>query len=167
MNGLRFTLLALVLACVGCGQLAASSEQNEERATWEAEKYPWAFYPISEESKASLCQALELPADDEICQEGIEVRHQDVFNKIKEIFPVNETSYDKVAEKLEEFPNSTEESRRPDGTLVSLRHVYRLTEYEGACIYFQIDLDDKNTVTRIYATSLGSGPTPTACGSLE
>lgn len=164
---LRLLLFVLTLTCIGCGQLGASPEQIEARATWEAEQYPWAFYPISEESKAALCQALELPSDDAICQEGIEVRHQDVFDKINEIFPVNETFYEEVEAQLGDFPHAIEESRQPDGTLVGQRYVYRLTEYEGACIFFYINIDDNKTVERIGATGLGSGPSPTTCGPSE
>lgn len=164
MNHLKLTVLVFVLIGIGCGQTA---EQRQAQATWEAEQYPWAFYPISEESKAALCQALELSTEDEFCQEGTEVRHQDVFAKVKEVFPVNRTTYDEVEAKLGRFPHVAEESRQPDGTLVGLWHAYRLTEYQGACIYFQISLKDSRTIEKIGATSLGSGPGPTTCGPSE
>lgn len=167
MNRLRLTLLVLAFIAVGCGQIGISAEQKQARATWEAEQYPWAFYPISEESKAALCQALGLAPDDDFCQEGIEVRHQDVFAKVKEVFPIDLTTYDEVEAKLGAFPHAVEETRQPDGTLVSLRYVYRLTEYEGACISFYVTLDNNRTVERIGATSLGSGPGPTICGPSE
>jgi hypothetical protein len=167
MNYPRLIFLGLVVISVGCGQIGGSAEQRQARATWEAEQYPWAVYPISEESKAALCQTLGLLAEDDFCQEGTEVRHEDVFAKVKEVFPINQTTYDEVEARLGDFPHLVEESRQPDGTLVGLWHIYRLTEYRGACIYFQIDLKDNRTIEKIGATSLGSGPSPTTCGPSE
>ena len=145
----------------------SSPEQKQVQATWEAEQYPWAVYPISAESKAALCQALALQAEDDLCREDTEIMFADVVQKIKELFPVGETTYDEVEIKLASFPYSVEESRQPDGTLVGLWYVYRLTEYKGACIYFQIDLNDGKTIDRIGSSSLGSGPIPTTCGPPE
>lgn len=161
MNHLKLTVLVFLIIGAGCGQIA---EQRQAQATWEAEQYPWAFYPISEESKASLCQALGLSTEDEFCQSGTEVRHQDVLAKVKEVFPINRATYNEVEAKLGTYPHAAEESRQPDGTLVGLRYVYRLTDYQGACVYFYISLKDNRTVEKIGATNLGSGPGPTTCG---
>lgn len=160
----RLLALILVLIPVGCRQTGTSAEQKRLQATRQAQQYPWVYYPISEESKVALCQALQLPDNDSLCREGIPVMHQGVVEKVREVFPVGKTSYDEVEAKLGDFPHSVEESRQPDGTLVGLWNVYRLTEYKGACIYFQISLDDNETIEKISSTSLGSGPSPTTCG---
>lgn len=152
-------VLTLFVACSG-----KTAEERRAYATWQAEQYPWAFYPISQESKNELCQVLELSTDDELCQTGTEILHKNVVEKVQELFPVDATNYAEVEAKLRDFPHSVEESRQPNGNLVGLRHVYRLTEYEGACIYFQINLNDSQTVERIYSTSLGTAPGPTRCG---
>lgn len=167
MSNLKFVVLMLVLFSAGCGQIGRSAEEKSAYATWQAEQYPWAFYPISEDSKIALCQALSLPADDNFCQEGQDVWHEDVFEIVKELFPVNQTSYDEVEAKLGNFPHSIEESRQPDGTLVSLGYVYRLTNYKGACIIFFVNPSDKKTLEKIIATGIGSAPGPTTCGPSE
>lgn len=156
MNRLKFTLLVFAFIGVGCGQIGVSAEQRGVQATREAEQYPWVFNPISEESKAALCQALELSADDDFCLEGTEIKHHDVFEKIKEVFPINQTTYDEVEAKLGNFPHSVQETLQPDGTSGGLWHVYQLTEYQEALIYFQIDLNDKKTIERIFPSGLGS-----------
>lgn len=161
MFRLKFVGLAVILLSAGCGQVNAYVQQKHARATWVAENYPWAVYPISEESKMAICDALALPADDDFCQPGTEVDHGDVLTKIRKVFPVGKTRYAQVEAKLGQFPHTIEESRQPDGDLVGLRYVYRLTEYEGACVSFYISLDDLETIDRIDATGLGSGPGPT------
>ena len=158
-------LLVLVLGG-GCHQIAEIREARRAAATAKAERYPWAIYPISEESKRALCDALDLPAEDPFCEPGRPVDHWDVYKKVKALFPPG-TPYAEVEAKLGRFPHVKEESRQPDGTLVGLRYVYQLTEYEGACIYFQLDLKSKKLVTRVYATTLGSGPQRPKCGPAD
>ena len=158
----KLLLIVLLMPLVACSGITA--EERRAFATQQAEQYPWAFYPISEESKNVLCQVLELSSKDELCQTGTEILHQDVVEQVQELFPVNETTYKEVEARLGDFPHSIEESKQPNGNLVGLRHVYRLTEYEGACIYFQIDLNDSQTVKRIYSTGLGTAPGPILCG---
>jgi hypothetical protein len=164
MRHLGFMTLILMIIGIGCSQIRTSTEEKQLQATRQVQQYPWVYYPIGEESKVALCQALQLPDNDNLCREGIPVMHQDIVEKVKEVFPINETTYDEVEARLGDFPHSLEETRQPSGTLVGLRQVYRLTEYKGACIYFQISLDASKTLERIYASSLGSGPSPTTCG---
>jgi hypothetical protein len=157
-------LLTSGLLCLGCGFVDRYYQQKSERATWVAEQYPWAVYPITEESKSALCQALDLPPDDDFCEPRKEIRHEAVLNKIREVFPEGRTTYPEVERLLGHYPHLVEESLHPDGTIVSRRYVYGLTEYEGACISFYISLDGREIVDRIGASGLGSGPSPTTCG---
>lgn len=158
-------LIALVVTTLGCRQLNNWSERRSVSETREAKEYPYEVYPISEESKAKLCQALSLPAEDTFCFPGTQVLHSDVWQKVMEVFPVGETSYSEVEAKLGEFPHVRRAPTREDGSLLYLEYVYGLTEYEGACIYFWIDLEDMSTITRILASSpqASSGPIPTVC----
>ena len=162
---LAFSLL--LLSCTGRGKIDNVIEQRRIKATREAEMYPWLVNPISEESKTTLCKALERSPDDRICQAGTRIIHSYVFEKVQEVFPAGQTSYVEVEAKLGDFPHYLEETKRPDGTLVGMRYVYRLTEYEGACIYFYVNAGDKITIERIGATNLGSGYIPTTCGPGE
>ncbi|MBK8900433.1 MAG: hypothetical protein IPM53_04555 [Anaerolineaceae bacterium] len=154
-----FLLLFLMVGCSG-----RTAEERRAYATWEAEQYPWAFYPIGEESKQELCKALALPENDVLCLERTKILHEDVVDAIRRRFPVDKTSYAEVETALGDFPHSKEESRQPNGNLVGLRYVYRITEYEGACVYFQIDLEDMETIRKIYSSGLGTAPGPTRCG---
>ncbi len=160
------TLMIVTVTGLGCRQLNNWSEQRSLEQTREAEEYPYAVYPISEESKGKLCQALSLSPEDKLCQSGTEVMHWEVFERIEEEFPVGETPYSEVEAKLGSFPHVRRGPKREDGTLISLDYAYGLTEYKGACIYFHIDLDDLSTVERILASSpgrSGSGMNPTVC----
>lgn len=153
-----------MLFCTGCSQIQSYAEKRSIRATRQAELYPWIYYPISEESKAALCEVLELPDNDGLCWEGIPILHQYVVEKIKDTFPEKHTSYSEVEAKLGDFPHSVERIRQPDGTLIVSGYVYRLTEYKGACITFLISQDDNEIVEKIISSGLGSGPSPTTCG---
>lgn len=160
-------LVVVALAGTGCRQLDNWAEQRAVEQTREAEEYPYAVYPISEESKAKLCRALSLPPENKLCQFNTEVMHWDVFETIEEEFPVGETPYSEVEAKLGMFPHVREESIGPDGTLIGLWCDYGLTEYKGACIFFEISLEDQSTVKRILSSSpgrSGSGMNPTICG---
>lgn len=159
-------LLVLVVTVLGCRQWYNWSEQRNLELTRVAEAYPYAVYPISEESKAKLCQALALPPEDTLCQFGTEVMHWEVFETIKEVFPVGETLYSDVEAKLGSFPHVRQDPKLENGTLISLEYVYGLTEYKGACIFFHINLDDLSTIERIGVSSpgrSGSGMNPTVC----
>lgn len=163
-------VVALVaVACQGIAALRPAVQQIiNARATeqaWKVERYPWGYYPISEESKAALCQALALPAHDPLCQPGRPVYHWQVVRKIEAMFPPGRTSYAEVEAKLGRFPHAREESRQPDGTLVGVWYVYELTNYKGACTWFQVDLTGTK-VERIDASQVpgyADGPIPTYC----
>lgn len=161
----RIILFLPLLLMIGCS--GRTAEERRAYATWQAEQYPWAFYPISEESKRELCEVLALPDNDVLCLEWTKILHKEVVDKIERTFPVEETSYAEIEAVLGNFPHSVEESRQPNGNLVGLWYVYRLTEYEGACIYFQIDLGDMETVKEISSNGLGTGPGPTQCGPAD
>jgi hypothetical protein len=159
-------LMVVVLLVSACQEVATLPEAMSARATRQAHDYPWGFYPISEESKATLCQALALPPEDTLCQQGTLVYHEDVAKKVEAVFPPGHTTYAEVEAKLGQFPHNREESRHPDGTLVSLRYVYQLANYEGACTYFYVDEEDNKTVWQIDHTQvpgLSDGPIPTRC----
>lgn len=160
-------LLCVFIGCIGCSQISKSLEEKRAHATWEAEQYPWAFNPINTESQLQLCQALGISTDDEFCHVDSPMKHQDIYEKMQEHFPINKTMYSEVEAKLGHYPHSREETRQPDGTLVGIRYAYRLSEYEGACIYFQVNLADNQTIERIGTSGLGTGPSPTTCGPTD
>ena len=157
----------LLLSLAGaCQPVTKIIKEREAAATAEAERYPWTVHPISEESKQALCEALDLPAEDPFCEPGRPVKHWDVYRKVKKLFPPG-TPYEEVEAKLGRFPHVKEESRQPDGTLVGLWYVYQLTEYEGACIYFEIDPNGA-IVKNVDATRRDtSAPQRTKCGPAD
>lgn len=159
-------LMIVIVTSPGCQQLNDWSEQRSVEQTREAEEYPYVVYPISEESKDKLCQALSLGPEDKLCQSGTEVMYWEVFERIEKEFPVGKTLYSEVEATLGSFPHIRDESVHPDGTIVGLRYEYGLTEYKGACVYFYINLDN-STIERIGTSSpgrSGSGMNPTKCG---
>lgn len=166
------TLITVILVIAGCQQVTTLRQGIRAAATAEAERYPWAVYPISEESKAALCEALALPPQDELCQQGTAIYFWDVVRKVKVVFPSSHTTYAEVEAKLGNFPHVREESRQPDGTLVSLRYAYHLTEYEGACIDFYLDISEGKDVKGCVVTRIDNskppglfdGPIPEKCG---
>lgn len=176
MNGMkrhRYLLLFLALVLIGCGYALfraahmANTYMQDRRvavATWRAE-YPYLDNPIAEETKQSLCQALSLPADDDMCQDGTEIMFYEVVQTVRQVFPVGETSYREVEEKLGAFPHVRSAPTREDGSLISLEYVYGLTEYEGACVYFWVDLEDTSTVISIIASApeASTGSISTIC----
>lgn len=164
------TLILIMIVVIGCGPLNRWAEQRSIEETRVAEEYPYAVYPISEENKAKLCQALSLPPDSKLCQPGTEVMHWDVFETIEDEFPVDETSYSEVEAKLGTFPHIKNESTGLNGEIIALWYDYGLTEYEGACIFFEISLEDQNTIKRILSSSpgrSGSGWNSVTCGPFE
>lgn len=158
-------LLLFLLFAIGCfGQTA---EERRANATLQAERYPWVVYPISEESRQELCEVLDSPEWSKLCRENTEALHKHVLDEVQRRFPVDETSYSEIEAVLGDFPHKVEESRRPNGELVSLRHVYRLTNYEGACIYFHMNLENPDMLSRIGSSGLGTGPSSTRCGPAD
>lgn len=163
--GLVFLLIIAAIG-FGCRELDNWPRQHSLEQTREAEEYPYAVYPISEESKAKLCEALSLPAENKLCQASTNVTHWDVAETIKNEFPVGETPYSKVEARLRSFPHVRLDPKREDGTLISLEYVYGLTEYKGSCVYFVINLDDLSTVEQIVESTpgrSGSGMNLTTC----
>jgi len=161
-NEKLIVFLLFLILCVGCLQNNKETSLTETR---EAENYPWEFYPIDKDSQMALCQALSLPNDDRMCQTEQDIMfRRDVVRKIEEIFPVEQTLYTEVEDRLSEFPHYIQENRGPDDRLISLTYVYQLTSYEGACIYFFTDSKDMTTIERISASHLDSGPPSTKCG---
>lgn len=164
-----FAVVLLAVASEGIVTLRPIvQEAVNARATGEVserERYPWGFYPISEQSKAALCQVLALSPQDKLCQLGTSVYHRDVASAVEEAFPPGRTTYTEVEVKLGSFPHERQESRLPDGTLTSLVYAYQLTEYEGACVYFVLDINTQ-VIKRIGRTTLPGpfdGPIPTRC----
>jgi hypothetical protein len=92
---------------------------------------------------------------------------RDLFEVLQERFPENKTSYSEIAEVLAGYPVGVEESTSPDGTVTSRVYVYLLTEFDGFCVYFGTTDLHSEIIERVYASSLGSGPSPTTCGSQE
>lgn len=131
-----------------------------------ARKYPWLVQPLRLETKAYFCERLDLDLEHPVCRPDRNVLALDLLRVLQERFPVNETPYSKVAEVLSGYPVEAEESITPDGTVTSRAYVYLLTEFDGFCVYFDVDLET-GMVTRINSSSLGSGPSPTVCGSLN
>ncbi len=151
---------AIFIAAIGwaCAWLQVDPET--------AQKYPWLVQPVCPETKAYFCERLELDSDHPVCQPDRSVLAVDLLRTLQERFPVGETAYSEVEAVLSGYPVEAEESVTPDGTVTGRRYVYLLTEFDGFCVYFYTDLQT-GAVTRIGSTSIGSGPSPTVCGSLD
>lgn len=67
---------------------------------------------------------------------------------------------------MQGFPVAIEESKSPEGDVTGRSYAYLLTQFEGFCVYFDVDLKT-NIVTRIgntKAPGIFDGPIPTRCG---
>jgi hypothetical protein len=161
---LRLTMLivALVITCVV--SLSCSLFQTDPE---EARKYPWLTQPVRAETKAYFCEKLKLPADDPVCRVDHNTFSADLAHALEEKFPVNKTFYSEIAEILNGYPVEVENTKTPDGTITSRRYVYLLTEFDGFCVDFYVRDLQTEVVDRIDSSSVGSGPTPTTCGSLK
>lgn len=128
-------------------------------------EYPWHYYPISEESKQALCRALMLPQEHKMCGYGVDVMFREAVLVLQETFPEGNTPYSLVEERLGEFPHIKQQTDDYLGRINSIDYVYQITEYEGACVFFQINLNDLETVEGIYGSQLESsgGEPPTEC----
>ncbi|MBM4429709.1 MAG: hypothetical protein FJ026_05075 [Chloroflexi bacterium] len=164
--GLRHIILAICsLLLAGCSlcQIPGNIQRSMEKR---AQRYPWVREPVDEEHKARLCVALGLETSHPLCQTGSRVSAGDVVTAVAERFPVNKTRYKEVAQALDGFPVCVEESRLPRGEVTGRSYVYLLTQFEGFCVYFDVDLET-NIVDRIgntKAPGIFDGPIPEKCG---
>jgi len=153
-------LLILALFWTGfsglCGTLRPAS--NPE--------HPWAAQPLQLRTTNYFCSRLGLTSENPVCQSNRDVFAADLVPVLEQRFPVNQTPYSEVAKVLQGYPVQSEESTLPDGTITSKRFAYLLTEYDGFCIDFYVDVSS-DMVKRIGASSIGSGPTPDTCTSSE
>ena len=163
----------LLLACMGysfilysMGKVLLDWRQDRQiAAATRATDYPWLYYPISDASKQALCGALSLPSEHSLCRPNQEVMFRETFFAPVDAASVKKTTFSQVEERLSSFPHVKEVTYDPYGNMNSLRYVFRLTEYEGACTVFQISLEDHETVERIYGSHYDSmgGAGPTEC----
>jgi hypothetical protein len=132
-----------------------------------ARKHPWVVQPIRPETKEYFCTKLDLPSTNAVCQVDKEVLTKDLLPVLQEKFPINQTPYSVVAETLKGYPVEVEESTLPDGTVTSRAYAYLLTEFDGFCVDFYVDIQT-NIVKRIGSSNpSGSGPTSDVCISRE
>lgn len=131
-----------------------------------ARRYPWLVQPLRPETRAYFCEKLDLEPDHPVCNLDRDVLAVDLLYALQQRFPVNETPYAEVEAVLEGYPVEAEESITPGGTITGRTYVYLLTEFDGFCVYFDVDLQT-GIVTRLNSSSIGSGPTRTVCGSLD
>ena len=132
--------LLLTINLTGCA-LTQIPDNVRRYETRQAARYPWTVEPIDEESKAKLCQALQLTADDRFCQPGVRVTTTHLMQVVEQRFPINRTSYAEVATALQNFPVAVEESKSPAGAVTSRSYAYLLTQFRGFCTYFDVNLD--------------------------
>jgi len=152
------------LALVGAVGMACCAWLQADPDT--AGKYPWLVQPVRAETKAYFCEKLELSGEHSVCRPESDVLAADLLRALQERFRVGRTPYSEVEAALAGYPVEVSESKTPDGTVTSRRYVYLITEFDGFCVYFYTDLQT-GAVTRIGSSSVGSGPTPTVCGSLD
>ncbi len=158
-------LLIWVFLVSGCIVSEVPANVRRYQAT-RAARYPWTAEAIDEESKARLCAALELDPNNPFCQPGVQVATEDLMAVLRKRFPENKTSYEEVAKVLQGFPVVVEESINPEGEVTSRTYAYLLTQFEGFCVYFDVDLVTNTTIRidNIKAPGVFDGPIPTRCG---
>jgi len=173
MKRKTFLITLILFAVMGFGYITFRAAMVGQRyirdyrsdiATRQVE-YPWHYYPLSEESKQALCRALMLPQEHKMCRHGVDVMFREAVSVLRETFPEGNTPYSLVEERLGGFPHIKQQTDDYIGHLNSIDYVYQITEYEGACVFFQIDLNDLETVDRIYSSHLenSQGGPPTKC----
>jgi len=158
-------LLVWVLLMTGCTVSEIPANVRRYQAT-RAARYPWTVEAIDEESKAHLCAALQLGTSSPFCQSGVRVTVEDLMPVLLKRFPESKTAYREVATALQGFPVAIEESTSPEGQVTGRVYAYLLTQFEGFCVYFVVDLET-NIVTRVgntKAPGIFDGPIPTRCG---
>ena len=158
-------LLVWVFLMSGCTVSEIPANVRRYQAT-RAARYPWTVEAIDEESKARLCAALQLSTRSPFCQPEVRVTVEELMPVLLKRFPENRTAYKEVATALQGFPVAIEESKSPEGDVTGRSYAYLLTQFEGFCVYFDVDLKT-NIVTRIgntKAPGIFDGPIPTRCG---
>jgi len=158
-------LLVWLFLASGCIVSEVPANVRRYQAT-RAARYPWTAEAIDEESKARLCAALELDPNNPFCQPGVQVATEDLMAVLRKRLPENKTSHEEVAKVLQGFPVVVEESITLEGEVTSRGYAYLLTQFEGFCVYFFVNLVT-NTITRIdntKAPGVFDGPIPTRCG---
>ncbi len=161
---LRVTMLFVAIMIASVASLSCALFQIDPE---DAQRYPWLTQPVRAETKAYFCEKLKLPADDSVCRVDRNTFAVDLARVLEEKFPVNQTFYSEVAEVLNGYPVEVENTKTPNGTITSRRYVYLLTEFDGFCVDFYIRDLQTEVVDRIDSSSVGSGPTPTTCGSAK
>lgn len=157
--------LVCAMYLAGCG-LAQIPDNIHRYETRQAARYPWTVEAIDEEYKATLCQALQLKAEDPFCQAGERVTTTELMEAVAQRFPVNRTASADVTTALRDFPMVIEESKLPTGAVTGRTYAYLLTQFRGFCTYFNVNLDTQ-IVDRIWNTKtpgLSDGPIPEVCG---
>jgi hypothetical protein len=161
---LRLTMLIVTMVITCVVSLSCSLFQTDPE---EARKYPWLTQPVRAETKAYFCEKLKLPADDPVCRVDHDTFAADLAHILEEKFPIGQTSYSEIAETLKGYPVEVQESKSTQGTVTSKMYVYLLTEFDGFCVFFGTTDLQREKIERIFSSSVGSGPTPTTCGSLK
>jgi hypothetical protein len=136
--------LIAAIAIVG-GMLLACGEPN-----WGPTNPPWKTQPLSLDTKEYFCTKFAGTSTQAVCQDGKEVYAKDLVPIIEQRFPENQTPYSEVAEVLQGYPFSIDESKLPDGTVTSRTYEYLLTEFDGFCIRFSIRDLQSEIVSRVY-----------------
>lgn len=158
----------LFVACVvlaSCGISEVPGNVRNYMATREA-KYPWTAEPIDEAHKQRLCQVLALDEKSPFCQPQAVVVTTELVEVVERRFPINKTLYEEVAQTLQGFPVAVEESVSPEGEVTSRSYAYLLTQFEGFCVYFDVDLKTSivTHVDNTKAPGVFDGGIPTRCG---
>jgi hypothetical protein len=156
---LLLAIMIVLLVSTSCSLFQPSSEETQ--------KYPWLTQPIQAKTKVYFCEKLQLSADHPVCRVDNNTFAVDLAHVLEEKFPVNQTFYSEVVEVLNGYPVEVENTKTPDGTVTARRYVYLLTEFDGFCTYFSTTDLQSERVERFYSSSVGSGPTPTVCGSAK
>jgi len=152
--------LAALIVCIGltCGWVAL----GQEIVRRDAELFPWVGQPISEDSKASLCDTLMLEPKHSLCKPDSVVYAPDIVPVLQKKFPPYRTTYTQVVETLAGYPTRVEESVLPDGTVTSKGLAYQLTDFDGFCVSFYVDLKS-GMIDRIGATTIEDTAAPSPC----
>lgn len=160
----RMLLLGIALLWSGVAASCALLGPDPEVA----KEHPWVVQPIRPETKEYFCAKLGLPPTHPVCQADKDVLTKDLLPVLQQRFPTGQTLYSEVAEVLKGYPVQVEETKSPNGTVVSLRYNYLLTEFDGFCIEIEVRDPQSGIVSRIYSSNpSGSGPTSDTCTSTE
>lgn len=159
---LKLTIATIIVLAIGLSCLSNFTLQPDSDT---AQKYPWLVEPIQRDTQIYFCEQLNLGPDNAVCSPNHSVRAIQLVQVLQARFLSKETRYSEIAKDLSGYPVEAEESTLPDGTVTSRAYVYLLTEFDGFCVYFYIRDLQTEVVDRISSSSVGSGPSPTVCGS--